>query len=136
VSVIVRVVSRERVVGVVIVLAGIYVFVQPLRESPWSCVSGVLGNVGPESFRICAWSRAVVLSSIVGTALLLYGAWLLTTSRATSSARRRGVIAVAAFVVVSGVLVANFSLGPSGPLYSPTPIQTAAPVRGTPAPTR
>jgi len=120
--------SRERLAGAVILLAGLYIFFQPVRDSPWSCL-----NTG---ITFCGWLPAFVIGSIVSAGLLIFGVWLLGTSRASSSARSRGIVAMATFAVVAGLLAVNFGRGPLGPFQSPVPLQTAGPARIAPPPTR
>ena len=126
--------SRDRVAGVVILLAGLFVFAQPGRDSPWACVSTGVLKLWPEGLRICGWLPWFVIASAVGTGLVLYGAWLLNASRGVSPHRGSGLVALTTFAVVLAGLILNFSGGPFSPLYAPTPIQTGAPQ--SPAPLR
>jgi len=72
---------------------------------------------------------------IRGAALVVYGAWLLSTSGVTSSTRRHGAIAGATLAVIVVYLLNGLLQGPFSPLHSTVPMQTGAPVRSAP-PTR
>ena len=115
----------------VIVLAGLYVFVRPERGSPWSCLAGGIDPLSTSTLSFCVILPGFVLGSIVSAALLVYGGWLLSTSGATSSTTPHGVIAGATFALIVVSLSLSFLAGPLSPLHS-SPTQTSAPATFVP----